>query len=155
VLREQAIAVGLVAIIGGAVSLTLEPATPPKAQIVLPCEVVRVIDGDTVVAEVKFRFPVRLLDCWAPEKHATEVPGEKDRGLKSAAAMKALAEGKSGIVTIPLPDDPTASLTEVFTLGRVLGSIAVDGDDIATRQRKAGHAFATKDELTRSLKGRP
>ncbi len=150
--RSQAIAVGFAAVMFGLVSLGQQP--PHKAQVVLPCDVVRVIDGDTVVVEVKFSFPVRLLDCWAPEKHETDIKGEKARGLKAAEAMKALAEGKSGIVTIPLPDDPNASLAEVFTLGRVLGSVSIDGQDIAAGQRKSGHAFATKDELVRSLKGR-
>lgn len=149
-MRSQAIAVGFVAVVFGLFSL----AQPPKAQIVLPCDVVRVVDGDTVVVEVKFRFPVRLLDCWAPEKHETDIPGEKAKGLKAAEAMKAIAEGKSGTVTIPMPDDPNASLAEVFTLGRVLGSVSIDGKDIAQQQLKAGHAFATKDELIRSLKER-
>lgn len=152
-IRSQAIAVGFVVLGAGLVSLGQQPS--PKAQVVLPCEVVRVVDGDTVVVAVQFQFPVRLLDCWAPEKHATAFPGEKARGLKATEAMKSMAEGKAGFVTIPFPDDPNASLTEVFTLGRVLGNVSVEGKDIAAQQRKAGHAFATKEELTRSLKDRP
>ncbi len=127
---------------------------PPVPQLTIPCQVVRVIDGDTIEVEIRTRFNVRLLDCWAPEKHQTDVAGEKPLGLASEAAMKALAEGKAGIVSIPLPSSPETSLASVFTLGRVLGRVSVEGADLSEQQRKSGHAFATKDELQADLKRR-
>lgn len=128
---------------------------PPAPQVVLPCYVVRVIDGDTVVVRVQFQFNVRLLDCWAPEKHTTSIDGEKARGLASAEALRAIAEGKPGFVAVPMPSDPSDSLASVFTLGRVLGHVHVGGSNIAELQRKAGHAYATKAELIDALARAP
>lgn len=134
-------------------SCLLAYAAPPTPQLTIPCQVVRVIDGDTVEVEVRTRFSVRLLDCWAPEKHETGVAGEKARGVKSETALRDAIDGKAGVVSIPLPPDAETPLTSILTLGRVLGSVHVEGvGDVATVQRKAGHAFATKDELTAALK---
>ena len=120
---------------------------PPVPQLTVPCQIVRVIDGDTVEVEIRTRFNVRLLDCWAPEKHQTAIAGEKALGIASADAMRLLAEGKPGTVAVPLPADPEASLASVFTLGRVLGHVTVEAGDLAKLQRDAGHAYATKAEL--------
>lgn len=117
----------------------------------LPCKIVGITDGDTVVVEVSTRFPVRLLDCWAPEKHETEHPREKPLGLKAKAAMEALATGKTGLLTVPLPG-PDESLGKVMTLGRILGYVRIEAGDLSDLQVKAGQAYRTKEELEAVLK---
>lgn len=133
----------------------LDQAAPPAPAVTLPCKVVSVTDGDTLVVEVRMRFPVRLLDCWAPESHETERAGEKALGLKSKAALEALAADKDGMLSVPLPASPEQSLASILTFGRVLGRVHVDAGDLSALQVRAGHAFLTKDKLRAHLEASP
>jgi endonuclease YncB( thermonuclease family) len=112
-----------------------EPA--PRPQIVVPAKVIAVGDGDTVTVELTLRANLRLLDCWAPE---TNKPAEKVRGLKSKAKLEAIAAGKTGLVTIPLGEN----LSKSISLGRLLGRLTIDGKDVSDEMVKSG--FATKNK---------
>lgn len=102
----------------------------------------RVIDGDTLVVELRRVVHVRLLECWAPESRTTD-PEEKQRGLAAKANMQQLAADKECLVFIPA--DAHGNLSHEFTMGRVLGYVYVDGRDLSEAQREAGHATATKE----------
>lgn len=98
-------------------------ACPPKG-ITIDGTVVRVIDGDTIVVESRVQYHVRLLDCWAPESR-TKDNAEKQRGLTAKSRMKTLAENKPVRVFLPATDD----LTEMITMGRMLGRVWIlEGD---------------------------
>ena len=94
------------------------PACPPRG-LTIDGEIVRVIDGDTVVVRTSIEYHVRLIDCWAPESR-TKNQAEKTRGLKSKARLIELAKPETTVrVHVPTATD----LTEMLTLGRVLGRI--------------------------------
>lgn len=112
-------------------TVALTVASIPQPQLVLPCRVVSVHDGDTVTVEVTMRANVRLLDCWAPELRE---PG----GQESRREMERIASGKSCLLTVPLGDDIGDSLS----LGRVLGRLEIDGRDVSDQMVRSG--FATK-----------
>lgn len=105
------------------------PACPPRGMTV-DGEIVRVIDGDTVVVRTSIEYHVRLIDCWAPESR-TKNQAEKARGLKSKARLVELAKPETAVrVHVPTATD----LTEMLTLGRVLGRVwPLNGETPATK----------------------
>lgn len=120
----------------------LKPApVDASPKLVLPCRVLRVVDGDTVDVVIPIRARVRLLDCWAPEVRGANLI-EKRRGLASADYLHALAHDKPGVLTVPLGDGN--GLSDLFSFGRILGRVQVDGRDLATEQVRAGHATKNK-----------
>lgn len=107
----------------------------------LPCVVDRVYDGDTLTVTVKLTTSVRLLDCWAPEVTGDEKP----RGLVSAAKLREMAEGKTGIVWVPVGD----TLQQSLTFGRVLGHVWIDGHDRPLSQQMVEAGLATKAKVAK------
>ncbi len=90
----------------------------PPPGITIDANVVRVIDGDTIVVSSTVEYHVRLLDCWAPESRTLDAK-EKQKGLKSKARMTQLATGK--VVRVHMPG--RSDITDMVTLGRVLGRV--------------------------------
>lgn len=132
------------AVLAIGVSNTCSIAAPP-AQITVPCEVVRVVDGDTLDVELRLVVRVRLLagdgrGCWAPESRTTDT-AEKQLGLASKANLERLAAGKPGLVSIPITSD---RLIDAFTLERLLAQVYVAGQSLGSQQIKQGHASSTK-----------
>lgn len=116
--------------------IVLEAA--PEQATTVACEVVRVIDGDTVVVEVRQQYRIRLLDCWAPE-----TKGEtKEVGLASKGHLESLVvrHGKFGVLSVPWFED----LAKSWSLNRVLGRVWLGGNDLSELQVDAGHAKKTK-----------
>lgn len=112
------------------------PGAPPLA-LCVPCEVVKVYDGDTASEVIlSVRVTVRYDNCWAPELNQ---PG----GKESAASAK-LAEGKKGRLFIPI--DNANNLSDLFSFGRVVGEIWLDGEKESESQQQVmlGHATVTK-----------
>lgn len=95
------------------------PVCPPRGMTV-DAEVVRVIDGDTIVVRTSIEYQVRLLDCWAPESR-TKNAAEKSRGLKAKARMQQLAATGTA-VRVHLPNN-SSDLTDAITMGRILGRV--------------------------------
>ena len=119
-----------------ALLLLFLPIQAPEAPcLTVPCRVVEVYDGDTVTVEVTIRARVRLTDCWAPELHE---PG----GIASKEYLQRLAEGKRGLLAVPLHE----RLDKSFSFGRLLGKVQVGGGDCSAAQVAAGHATATKGQ---------
>lgn len=111
----------------------------PDAATTLACEVVRVIDGDTVVVEVRQQYHVRLLDCWAKELHGPD----KDIGLASKQHLAEAVQhlGRTGIVSIPWHEDSAKS----WSMGRTLGRVWLGGEELSEIQVSSGHATKTKE----------
>jgi len=121
---------------------TTEPAREfrevPQLGITLPCKVLSVHDGDTLKVECRFTMDIRLLDCWAPELSGAD----RLAGFKSRDNLKAIAEGKTGIVSVPLTSDNIGKAT---SMSRVLGRVLINGDDVGYLQVQGGFATKTKE----------
>ncbi|MGE4190739.1 MAG: thermonuclease family protein [Thermoanaerobaculia bacterium] len=120
--------------------VAMKPA--PDYGICIGGTIKRVKDGDTLVfTPDPVDIDVRLLECWAPEKTGAS----KAAGLAATENLKKLAEGKHARLFVPV----STKLAELTTLSRTLGDVWIDGDseDLATRQRRAGHAFRTKPKV--------
>ena len=122
----------------------------PTPVIKLRCQVTAVTDGDTVTAQITIPARVRLLNCWAPESRGAK---KSNAGKLAKQAMEQLVADHpsgSGVLTIPL--DGVTRLDELFTMGRVLGFIQLDGQsaDLSTLQVESGHATREKPPESRS-----
>lgn len=97
------------------------------------CTIIRVLDGDTVEAEIDlgfrilYRQKVRLVSINAPELHA-------DRGLAAKARLEQLVLGKQ-FVRIQ-----TTIHREFEKYGRVLGLLIADGVDVNATMVAEGFA---------------
>lgn len=102
----------------------------------------KIVDGDTVDVEIRKTVRVRLLDCWAPETR-TKDPEEKAKGLQSKEHLSQVCPvGTEVVVHIPASED--GEIADVFTMGRVLGFVFVDAQDLSEIQVMAGNATRTK-----------
>lgn len=139
-----------------------QSAQAPLAGITVPCEVIEWHDGDTCTVRVSVDVRVRLLDCWAPEikgrkltddeKKLTKaeqlaivakINAEKQRGNDSlASAMRFAPVGSKGQLQIPL--EGYERTDDAFTLGRLLGRVWINGQDVSRSQVDSGHAKAVK-----------
>lgn len=155
-MRANAISLTLVltAIFFGVVSLSL-PAQPdgeptgaetivevvevPAMGLTIPGKVLSVQDGDTLKVEFRFTANVRLIGAWAPEITGAT----KEAGIKSREHLKRIAEGQPCIVHIPLTSDNIGKAT---SMGRVLGKVMVNGDDLSYLQVRAKMATKKKQD---------
>jgi len=110
----------------------------PRPAMVYVGHIYNVVDGDTIDVDVSYSFRVRLLDCWAPEKHGDS----KAEGMASMRNLVKLAAGKDCVVEIPMTTDVKKSLS----LDRMLGRVWVNGQesDLSTQQVEGG--FATREK---------
>lgn len=112
--------------------------------------VTNVVDGDTVDIEIRRTIRVRMLECWAPEQHVDpriqkeRQAAEKKAGLESKANLKALALGKP--VTLHVPTDGSGDVAKLTTMGRVLGTIWIEGSDKSLNQLQVEGGFATRQK---------
>jgi endonuclease YncB( thermonuclease family) len=143
-------------------SISARGESAPRACLVLPCEVVEWHDGDTGTVRVTVDIRVRLLDCWAPEvkgrsltdaeKHLSptekqiildKIAAEKRRGQDSLRSVSQIAPvGSRGQLEIPFANVERSD--DLFTMGRVLGRVWIDGKDVSALQVDSGHAKAAK-----------
>lgn len=116
----------------------------PKAAITLPCEIIEWHDGDTGTVRVTLDVRVRLIDCWAPEIRGKNVSAaEKARGQESLKSVLSLAPvGSKGLMEVPLEGRDRSD--DVFTMGRLLARVWVNGKDVSASQVDAGHATKEK-----------
>ena len=117
----------------------------PRHAYVYPCQIVRVIDGDTVDAEISVGFGLttvqrlRLLDAWAPEVRGPERPA----GLKAAGFVSRWVGTYAGQDDWPF----RVQTSKDDAFGRWLGTIwsAIDGTCLNDALVAAGHATPTKE----------
>lgn len=119
--------------------------SPPSVSepcVCTPCEITEVYDGDTITVRVSIDLRVRLLECWADEVH-TKDEAAKVRGIASRDHLRGLApNGSKAVLTVPMRG---ARLDDILTMGRVLGYVSVNGQDLSARQVADGFAKATKE----------
>lgn len=144
-LTRRALGHALLWLVALAIAAETHAIAAPSASITLPCEVVRVVDGDTVDVELHVVVRVRLLagdgrGCWAPESRTTNL-AEKQRGLAAKANLEQLAMNKAALVSVPITSD---RLIDAFTLERILGEVYVAGKSLGDQQIKQGFASSTK-----------
>lgn len=138
---------------------------PPRPGLILPCEVVEWHDGDTGTVRITLDVRVRLLDCWAPETKGrsltaaekkltkieqqailTKITAEKQRGIDSLKSVSQIAPiGSRGYLEIPL--DGVERSDDLFTMGRLLGRVWINGKDVSALQVDSGHATTVKKLL--------
>lgn len=111
-----------------------------------PAEIVRVIDGDTIVVQLTRTIHIRLLDCWCAESR-TKDKSEKVLGLAAKQHLLDLVAKHGPICTVHIHADPNEDVSRTFTMSRALGRVWLsNGDEVSELMRAAGHAVATKDE---------
>lgn len=109
--------------------------TPPLG-LTVPGLVTRIVDGDTLEVELTRTVAIRLEDCWCPEIRGAQKPD----GEKAKANLERLAGGKSVVVHVPWKQ----KTADLFTFGRAVARVYVDGKDLSAEQVKAG--FATEEK---------
>ena len=118
---------------------------PPPCQIIVPIELIRAIDGDTLVADVTLRVRVRLLagnkQCWAPEKNTAA--GKASYSSLALAVSGTGGQQVHGTLQVPLRGN---ELGDVLTFGRLLGNVWVTGhkQSLGEEQIALGLASSTK-----------
>ena len=101
-------------------------------------KLVRVLDGDTIEVEVSRRFKVRLLECWAPERHHNDGPA-------STQNLEMLLGGEAPVI-VHVPVE-SGDIEDVWTFGRVLGTVwraDTRGESVNAAQVRQG--FATREK---------
>lgn len=119
----------------------------PPYGLCLPCTVVDVRDGDTVVVRFHsddYRWPLRLQDCWAPETSTAA-------GRRAKLFAQELIDGADRTsVFLPLPPDITAGeplnlIKELFTFDRAIGFLFLDSRTTLNEEMvRSGHATKAK-----------
>lgn len=112
----------------------------PELGITARGQVLRVIDGDTVVVELRVPVNVRIKDLWAPEMRGPE----SEAGKRSKAELVGmLPKGKKVVVNVSTKN--ATNLSGVLTFGRVVGSIW------ATVRGKRGRHNIAKEMIRRGF----
>lgn len=116
----------------------LGAAEPPALAISVPCEVIRARDGDSITVRVTLTTNVRLLENWSPELRD---PG----GIEARDRLRELTAGRKGTLTIPL--DGKSRLGQIFSFGRLLAHVQMDGHDktLSALMVEEGHATTTRE----------
>lgn len=107
-------------------------------------KVKNIVDGDTLDVEIVRRIRVRLKDCWCPETRTKDIV-EKQKGLASRSHLATLLN--NGEVVLFIPADYEGEIKDIFTFGRVVGHIFVDGQNVSEAMVESGHATARKADV--------
>jgi endonuclease YncB( thermonuclease family) len=100
----------------------------------------RVIDGDTIEVTLAMPISVRLLECRAAETRGDE----KDAGFAAKEIMERMAK-PGDPVTVHIPSDGAKVLASVFSFGRPLGNIWLEGDEDSLSEHMVASGHATRD----------
>lgn len=123
-------------------------ADPPEPSWTTRAVVTEVHDGDTLTVAIRRTIRVRLLDAWAPEVKAdNRLPearraAEKAAGIASKKNLQSLALGKEVVLQVPTDED----LLKATTMGRVLGTVWLEGSDKSLNQLQVEGGFATREK---------
>lgn len=120
--------------------LAAQWVTAQEPQIVVPCKVVDVYDGDTVTVRVTLDVRVRLLDCWSPEVKTKDAT-EKAYGIHARETLREMIDGRDATLIVPLNGE---RLDDVFTFGRLLARLRVGGLDVSEEMVRMGVADEVK-----------
>jgi endonuclease YncB( thermonuclease family) len=119
-----------------------QPHYPPFG-LHLPCNVVRVIDGDTVEIGLPgstYQWKLRLIDCWCPEMNTA-------KGKAAKAAAEELLKEATCSVFIPAPKHIT-NLLKNLTFDRIPAHLFIGPDmTLNSAMCLAGHATKKKPNM--------
>lgn len=123
-----------------AAALSPEAFAAPDVATTVECEVVRVIDGDTIEVAVRQRYHVRLIDCWAPETRGNS----KTEGLSAKQHLESLLSqhGRRAVLSVPWHE----YVGKQWSMGRVIGNVWLNGCEksLSEQQVESGHATTSK-----------
>jgi endonuclease YncB( thermonuclease family) len=152
--RSPAVAMAVCLVLVGqsfapAAAIADEIQGPPEIGWSTPCTIVSVYDGDTITVEVRRRYRVRLIDCWAPELNKK---AERAAGLESKAALETRVDlgsisGESkGRLFVPLHErkDGVVYPGDSTTLSRVAGWVWEEGSDESLNHYMVRTGYAQK-----------
>jgi endonuclease YncB( thermonuclease family) len=124
---------------------------PPPRGLCQSCDVVQVIDGDTLEVQITpaYRWRIRVLDCWTPESRGPKRTPAGDRAKAHAAKLiaEAKAAGQPFCVFVPFDfhgHDEPINVLRLVTFDRVLGHVYVGEESFAEKMIAAGHATKNK-----------
>ena len=121
-------------VISALLFVIISEQAPPKGW-TTNADLVRVIDGDTIVVEVRRTLKVRLKDCWAPERSHADGP-------PSTANLKRLLGDGPVVLHVPVE---SGEVEDIWTFGRVLGSVwRADYPHRSVNELQVAEGFATK-----------
>lgn len=117
--------------------------TAPPPSLTLRGTLEEVYDGDTVTVSFTVKARIRMLDCWAPEVRTRSL-SEKAQGLAAKRHLQSLVTTGTP-VRVEIPLDGTTRLDDLFTMGRVLGTVWVGPTNLSAAMVASGHATAKKE----------
>lgn len=128
----------------------LEPTPPappdaPPLGLCLPVVITSVRDGDTVCVQLRGServFAIRLLDCWAPERHSA--PGRRATNYMRNIMRESADEDVR--LFIPLGEQVDQyNIFDALTFDRVLGHVYIGHLTLTRMLIRAGLASSTRD----------
>lgn len=120
-------------------------AERPTSSVTVRGRAVEIVDGDTLTVEVRVPIRIRLRDCWAKE---VREPG----GKEAREHLRKMVDGKACLIQIPL--EGTRRLDDVFSFGRLLAWVWIDGESVDVSARMVADGFATREKRDgRATKG--
>jgi len=107
-----------------------------------PIKVKRIIDGDTIVAEIRKEITVRITDedgtFNTPETRGASAQ-EEFEGEQAKKALYNIIDFADEVV-IFIPTDSDGQIKDAFSIGaRVVGYIFADGKDVTEKMTAMGH----------------
>lgn len=111
---------------------------------------IRVIDGDTIEVEIAKRITVRITDDLAtfntPEISHAKTKEEKEKGLEAKAFLEKLINEpqNEGTMVLHVPQKTGGDIQDIFTLGRVVGRLFLNNDDVTDIMTKKGFNVTLK-----------
>ncbi len=108
----------------------------------------RVIDGDTIVVEIKREIVVRITNekgtFNTPEIRKPADEQEIELGIEAREYLESLIKDKEVILFIPGSTDE--EIQDIFSIGaRAVGMVFVDGEDITEILDSAGYNKSSKN----------
>ena len=128
----------------------------PENGLTTTAYIVSITDGDTVMVEVRRRFPVRIthpnpdgLDFNSPEKNTPE--GQRAIEFLAAQLGKSLLTYREVLkeqfnkeITLFIPTNDPLKLTDINSFNRLVGEIWLDKRRLSDIMIEAGHAKLQK-----------
>jgi endonuclease YncB( thermonuclease family) len=106
-----------------------------------PVKLVRVLDGDTVEVVVERKLIIRISDLWCEEIRGGTAK-EKAVGFAAKShAIKLVTDAGQLVLHVPIEDN---DFKDRLSMGRVVGKLFADEQDIAISMIEDGHGTATK-----------
>ena len=107
-----------------------------------PVRFVRALDGDTIEVAVTRKLIIRISDLWCEEIRGGTAESKAKGFAAKDAAIKLITDAGQLVLHVPLSDD---DFKDRLSMGRVVGKLFADEQDIAVSLIEDGHGTATKE----------